>query len=189
MHTSGEIRQEKDQWLMHWEGYDHDVPAADVAALQAQHSVHMQAADLLNGALDWATAVALGYKPKLQGQTVQGQLMDGGVVTPAYDSYFVVAYFKGRTHFGEFRPSSDPAQSSPIFDSYRISTEVAGDGWAALVNDCFDARTWAKSMKADSRVVAGLRALVQSRLGPVVEVPVELVSPEFRLRAIQPIAA
>lgn len=187
--TSGEVRETQGQWVIHWEGRDFPVSKEEAAELRGQKAVRIATISLVNSALDWATATALGYTPTLQGQRVHGQMLTGGVVSPSYDNCYVVAHYEPRKRYGEFRPTTDPLQSSPLLDEHRISTEIAGDGWAALVNDCFDARTWSKSVKGKTRVVAALRALVLHRLGSEVEVPVELVEPVLRLKALRETAA
>jgi hypothetical protein len=185
MQTSGEVRETNGQWLIHWEGHDFPVSKEDAEGLRVQTTVRVATEDLLDSPLDWAVATVLGYAPTLQGQTVGGKLIEGGIVTPSYYNCYVVAHYVPRKRYGEFRPSADPRQSSPVIDEYRISTEIAGDGWAALVNECFDVRTWAKSVKAKTRVAAALRALVQARAGNEIDVPVELVEPKARLKALR----
>jgi len=184
MQTNGQIREDKGQWLIHWEGVDVVVSKEDAAALRAQTELPVKTSSLQAGALDWATALALQYKPRVDIETTWGQLQEGGIVGPTYESYFVVAYFNGN-HYGEFRPGTNPAQASAIFDTYRVCTEIAGDGWAALVNDCFCPATYAKSMKGETRVVAGLRAVVRDELGDTVQVPVEFLPPAARLAALR----
>jgi hypothetical protein len=191
--ANGMVFEAAGQHYLHWLGQDVPVPKEEAAILAAQTTLRLRTAQLEDGPLNWACAEALGYTPRLQGEVVPGKLLGSGGpgehrIQPEHHGYYVVAYYS-RTHYGEFRPASDVTQSSPLIDSQRISTEVAGDGWAALVNDCFGPGTWAKSVKAPTRVLAALRALVQHKLGDEVEVPVELLSPAIRLEAARRSAA
>ncbi len=59
-----------------------------------------------------------------------------------------------------------------ILDLYRISTEVAGDGWSALLNDCFCDATHAAAFLGSTRREAALRCFVHHKLGGKVVLPV-----------------
>lgn len=58
-----------------------------------------------------------------------------------------------------------------LIDEYRISSEVAGDGWAALVDDTFCDQTYPSALLGSTRREAVLRAFVFHRLGPQVHLP------------------
>lgn len=184
--ANGMVFEIKGQHYLHWKGADMPVTAPEAAALAAQTTLPLTLEQLDGPPLNWAVATALGYRPRLQGETVPAQLLshdkNGMNVQPEHYGCYVVAYFSA-THYGEFAPVTNVQQSSDILDSQRISTEIAGDGWAALVNDCFGPGTWAKSVKAATRVLAALRALVAHKLGREVEVPVDLLEPALRLAA------
>lgn len=181
MDVNGSVRVVNGEHRLFWNGESVLVSKDEAAALALQTMLKMDTLQLEGSPLDWAVAQALNYTPRLQGESVKARMFQGGIL-PSYEGFYVVAYYN-RSHYGEFRPSRDPVQSSPILDAHRISTEIAGDGWAALKNDCFSPATWAHSVKAPTRVEAALRCLVQHVLGNTVDVPVELIAPQLRIKA------
>lgn len=115
-------------------------------------SQFVQATRTLSGlALDVAVELALGYEVRA---------LEAGA--PIYKEGFVEGIVHDRT--GKY-PIDD------LIDAHRISSEVAGDGWAALVNDCFCDATQRKVIFGATRREAILRSFVQHVLGDKVTLP------------------
>lgn len=188
-YKNGSIRRKPGQWTIHWDGHDVPVPDVNVEALRSQKTVQLFVSELDESALDWATVKALRDTPALVPHKMVGKRVGDSGVAPDHYAYLVRAHYLhpslGIPTSRMAYPSSDREQSSRILDQERISTEVAGDGWAATVNDIFDDSTRKKAVIAPTRVLAGLRSLVNQRLGPVVDIPVELVPPQLRLTALR----
>lgn len=58
-----------------------------------------------------------------------------------------------------------------IMDKERISTEIAGAGWAALHNDCFCSATYGQASHGATRREAAMRCHVRRIFGDVVALP------------------
>lgn len=184
MRDNGEVRKlTGNLWVIHWKGEDLSISSEEARCLLEQKSLSVLTAKLTNEALDWAVADALGYTPRSQWVPIPPEMREGGMLWPGYSNLVVIATFVKRKKFGEFRPSSNYLVGGPLLDTYRISTEIAGDGWDALFNDCFGHKTWAKSIKGPTRLTAGLRCLVTELLGEQVDIPADLFEPEIRLAA------
>jgi len=188
-YSNGSIRRRPGHWAIHWEGQDVPIPDSDVEALRSQKTVQLFVSELDERALDWATVKALGDDPALVPHKMVGKGITDSGSSRDYYAYFVRAHFShpslGIPTSRTACPSTDLEQSGRIFDQERISTEIAGDGWAALVNEIFAESTRKRATIAPTRVIAGLRSLVNHRLGQVVAIPVELVPPQLRLTALR----
>lgn len=181
---NNQLHQKDGNWFHHWQGLDTAITPDEADAIAKQRTFKLHTCNLTSDALDWAVAEAFGYTPRLQIGYIGGRLIAGGMVLSGYDAYYVVATYIPRVHIGEFKPQQYDV-GGPILDQHRVSTEIAGDGWAALKNDCFGPATYAKSVKGTTRLVAGLRCLVDHFLGPTVEIPAELVDAELRRLAVR----
>lgn len=114
--------------------------------------IEVKTAELSDGALDWATAVAAGKSRPMAGL--------GG-------RYCVVA--DGHT-LHRFNPSSEWAHGGPLLDEYAIEFEFVTD---AVVR----AFTHIDSVAGFGRnhLIAACRAIVAAKLGGTVAVPTELL--------------
>jgi hypothetical protein len=61
-------------------------------------------------------------------------------------------------------------QAGPIIERERISIEIAGSGWMAVVNDTFSSITYPRSSIGITPLIAAMRAFVKSKFGDTVEV-------------------
>jgi hypothetical protein len=174
------------EWMLLWMGDYTPMSEAEALSFNAQEPevLKIGTSSLTGHALAWAVATAVGYTPHFAVDTVPGKMLGGGVVQRDYEDQVVIATYIPRKHFGPFRPVTDYAQGGPLLDKYRVSTEIAGDGWGALLNDTFCSATLGKVVHGESRLEAGLRCIVEHFLGPVVDVPAELVPAPVRRRML-----
>lgn len=174
------------QWNLFWNGAYSFMAAEEAMRFNEQEPLPLLVAvkELTGHALAWAIAVAVGYEPFLTVDVTDGVMLGGGQVQMPFEDQVVIAHFDGRKRYGPFRPCTDYIQGGPLLDKYRVSTEIAGDGWGALVNDTFCAATQSKVIHGDTRLEAGLRAIAAHFLGPVVQVPAEVVAPDIRRRLL-----
>lgn len=135
--------------------------------------VEVKTAELLGAALDWAVAEAEGIQRFVMGDDWPGN----SVVADAADrDRVVICNLVGRLFVsrggwnGQWTPSTEWSQGGPLIDEYAIAFE-----WFS------DATIRAFTM-IDSGVgfgaghlVAACRAIVDAKLGEVVQVPAELV--------------
>lgn len=131
--------------------------------------VEVKCGDLIGPALDWAVAKAIG------GYQGEYQFAENGGQWPAW-------IFPGGVPFkatsGKFAPSTNWAQGGPLISKHHMDfccehPETIG---AALCDE--------NGMYIDGRMIFGkthliaaCRAIVAARLGEVVSVPAELISP------------
>ena len=174
------------EWMLLWIGDYTPMSEAEALRFNAQEPevLKIDAGALTGHALAWAVATAVGYTPHFMVDSMPGKMLGGGVVQRDYEDQVVIAHYIPRKHYGPFRPVPDYAQGGPLVDKYRVSTEIAGDGWGALFNDTFCPATLEKVVFGESRLEAGLRCIVEHFLGPVVDVPAELVPAPIRRRLL-----
>lgn len=110
--------------------------------------------DLTGPALDWAVALAAGYKPRVYStQSIRAELPTGGVIAP-------------------FMPGFRWSQGGPIIEREGISLEWSGWGgdeqWLAYIKHDDE-------FKGPTPLIAAMRCYVASKLGDEVDIPEELV--------------
>lgn len=178
------------EWALLWMGDYAPMSEDEALRFNAQEPEVLKLAvtELTGHALAWAVATGVGYRPLIMVDSIEGQMLSGGVLHPSYDDQVVIAHYKYRVHFGPFRPSTDYAKGGPLLDQHRVSTEIAGDGWGALYNDTFCAATQSKVIHGATRLEAGLRCIAEHFLGAVVDVPAELVPADIRRRMLAVVA-
>lgn len=137
---------------------------------------------LAGQALNWAVARVLGMNPQV-GERLH-PMPDAEPDTAQHYCELVTTVFvyanSKLVDENEFDPVNNYAQGGPLLDQYRISTEIAGDGWGALFNDCFDRKTQSKVLIGHTRLEAGLRCIIMNVHGDSVYVPAELVDLKTR---------
>ena len=105
--------------------------------------------DLTGPALDWAVALAAGYKPRVYStQSIRAELPTGGVIAP-------------------FMPGFRWAQGGPIIERDGIDIYQSGV-WVAEIGGN-------KTTEGPTPLIAAMRCYVASRLGDEVDIPEELV--------------
>lgn len=114
--------------------------------------------DLTGPALDWAVALAAGYKPRVYStQSIRAELPTGGVIAP-------------------FMPGFRWSQGGPIIEREWVEVVPWPNEhheelrWRATQHDM----PHAISMTGPTPLIAAMRCLVASRLGDEVELPVSL---------------
>jgi len=179
---SNRVYQIDDSWQLLYKGDYYPISEQQARLYQAQQNerLTLKVNKLTDHALSWAVAVALSYDPSISVEDVEPKSLGPGTWQNPYEDFVVIAMYSRGLHFGPFRPLVDCSQGYPLLDKHRISTEVAGDGWAALYNDCFTAGTYSRAQHGATRLEAGLRCLVAQLHGPTIEVPADLVEPEVR---------
>lgn len=175
------------EWSLLWMGDYTPMSVGEALRFNAQESqvLLLSIGELTGHALAWAVATALGYEPFITVDEMAGKMLGGGIVQLSYEDQVVIAHFSGRQHFGPFRPSTDYLKGGPLLDKYRVSTEIAGDGWGALFNDTFCAATQSQVIHGATRLEAGLRCIAAHFLGAMVDVPAELVPADIRRRMLK----
>lgn len=113
----------------------------------------MKTSELTGKALNAAVAVAQGWTLKLNGITPIWE-HENGLQTAIY-----------------YQPSTDWKQGGPILQEYRIATEPARDTgiWLAWM-ECFDRPDYVET-NGMTKLQAGMRCFVLSKLGDTVELP------------------
>ena len=115
----------------------------------------MKTSRLTGPALDWAVAVAHGYKE-----------WDGECFTRYVDDY------PGAFFLREFHPSTDWSQGGPIIERAGISLTHMGEDW----EDAWKARRgdghWqGGDIHGPTPLVAAMRCFVASKLGDDIDIP------------------
>jgi hypothetical protein len=170
------------QWMLLWMGDYTPMSEDEALRFNAQEPEVLKLAigELTGHALAWAVATAVGYTPMVMVDEIPGAMLGGGRVQHNYEDQVVIAHYERMKHYGPFRPVTDYLKGGPLLDKYRVSTEIAGDGWGALFNDTFCAATQRQVIHGATRLEAGLRCIAAHFLGPVVDVPAELVPAAIR---------
>lgn len=154
-------------------------------------TTRVQVGDLTGVALDWAVA---GLDPRCQGLEfglVDGVMCgyyfsdDGGrqvrsiavfLVGPAFLRQMQAREALGLRDARPYCPTSDWNQAGRLIESEKIGIEHGGeafDAWIARVKPCLpDVDEWV----GETPLVAALRCLVATKLGPEVDVPNEILS-------------
>ena len=153
-------------------------------------TTRVQVADLAGVALDWAVA---GLDPRCAGLEfglVDGVMCghyfsgDGGrqvrsiavfLVGPGFLQQMRARETLGLREARPYCPTSDWSQAGRLIESEKIAIEHGGeafDAWIARVKPCLpDADEWV----GETPLVAALRCLVATKLGPEIDVPSELL--------------
>jgi hypothetical protein len=186
-HCSNCVYEVNGTWRLLWKGDYIALPKEEALLFQAQQQTQLtlKVGELTDHALTWAVAVALDYDPYIDVEDISGKPLGPGQWQRNYEDYLIMARYIRRVRIGEFRPLTDYNVGGPLLDAHRISTEVAGDGWAALYNDCFAPATYGHASHGATRLEAGLRCLVAKLHGPEITVPAELVEPDIRRRLLK----
>lgn len=140
--------------------------------------------ELSGAALDWAVAISNGFECGLI--DVNRHIFG---CNDSHGRQNVIGHINNETvsellHARYYRPSTDWAQGGPLIDSYQVAlVPEANDGevgtessdrWIAEIY--YDGGEHYATGADDSALIAICRAVVGSKLGDVVQVPVELVS-------------
>ena len=145
--------------------------------------IEMNVCDLNGSALDWAVAGAVGDKLDIEHDNHGRVWLRSTLESPAGEREL-------------FSPSSNHAQAGPVIDDAGIASRRHSSGtWHAMLSDDLgdnERAGWAKHtvrggqrygtysyqvrkrqhrFMGSTRLIACLRALVASRMGPVVRVP------------------
>ena len=122
----------------------------------------VKTSELIDAALDWAVAQAIGTKPVYNWRAFGAKHYGAWETAPAFGSAVMLRPY-----------SSDWAQGGPIKTRERISTQIKHDGWwVACIYNMNDDPTYIKL--AHSELVAAMRCYVASKLGDEVDIPKEL---------------
>jgi len=183
--TNGEAVSKGGVGFILWNGMRHRVPAPkfDKVKRQTGGELKIPVNKLSGQALNWAVARVLDRDPQI-GERLHPMPANGLEEASQYCELITMVYEYANNKVisqQEFDPVNDYAQGGPLLDQYRISTEIAGDGWAALFNDCFDRKTQSKALIGHTRLEAGLRCIIMNVHGDSLYVPAELVDPSIRL--------
>jgi hypothetical protein len=184
---SNRVYEMNGTWRLLYKGDYHAISKEEALLFQAQQdkTLTLKVSELTDHALSWAAAVALDYDPYIDTEDGNPKSLGPGMWQSPYEDYLIMARYIRRVRIGEFKPLTNCAQGYPLLDDHRISTEIAGDGWAALYNDCFAPTTYGKAQHGATRLEAGLRCLVAHLHGPEIDVPAELVEPDIRRRFLK----
>lgn len=121
---------------------------------------------LSDGALDWAVAIAEGLEPAL--------------TPPNYGNGVSLVYIVNTEPL--YRPSTDWSQGGPLRDKYRVAVYEVDGGKVAATLRGESPTFWIDEGSSDAdatgptALIAICRAIVASKLGDIVAVPVCLVS-------------
>ncbi len=128
----------------------------------------IKTSELKDRALDYAVAVAEGYKPVICRNYTAAEEARG---IRRYYISLGLDYKEGVTvdYYPRYSPSTGPA-GDDIIDREKISTWTTGDGWHAR-----DFVIYTMVVDGATRREAAMRAYVASKLGDEVEIPDELI--------------
>ena len=141
--------------------------------------VEVKVTELEGAALDWAVAVALGWKMQRVPNDIDGQNAGEVLAPPDLSSGFrypprgIVprAYFVRRW-------SSDWSQGGPLLENHHIELSIGDeDYWAnRTCTSRYDDEP--REYSGATMLIAACRAIVAFHLGDVVQVPAELAAQE-----------
>lgn len=126
--------------------------------------IEVKTADLVGAPLDWAVAMAEGYK-----QDTENHLT---IISPR--GVFTSVSIRGAAEGFGFRPSTNWDQGGPLIEKHMVSLHCPqhdGDFWAAWITD----NDKDVAQGAEQALPAACRAIVAAKLGDTVQVPKELM--------------
>jgi len=131
--------------------------------------IEVRAANLLGAPLDWAVAMAEGYKRDPE------QLTGDGVTVISPKGTFTSVSIHGAANGFGFRPSTNWDQGGPLIDKHHGSVQ---HNQSFVTSACYSggpagAGVWCYGPTA---LVAFCRGFVHYKLGDTVQVPKELMS-------------
>jgi len=130
--------------------------------------IEVRAANLIGAPLDWAVAMAEGYKRDPEQLTG-----DGVTVISPKGTFTSVSIYGAANGFG-FRPSTNWDQGGPLFEKHKAGLShdryLSGGPCGCSAGPLNS--TW---LSGPTPLIALCRALVHAKLGPIVQVPKELM--------------
>lgn len=121
---------------------------------------------LTGAALDWAVAVALGWKLE---RPQDGQFIDD-------NGQRWLAGLHRHAPSASFYPSTNWAQCGPLLDKYKVDVMYFSEGADALVVASIYADDKTVNVDGPTALIAICRAVVAYKLGHTVDIPQEMQS-------------
>jgi hypothetical protein len=134
----------------------------------------MKTSELIGPALDWAVAIALGYKDQIA-VTDYGSDEEPFFAYPVRDKQDEVLHARG----DRFKPSTDWSQGGPIIEREKLDLyhRTGRNVWSAAIWEDLPGggQPMHKVVDCPTPLIAAMRCFVASKLGDEVEVPWELL--------------